>query len=283
MSGALQAVFQNQRSFGPPPGQQAFITSGTFTWVAPTGITKASVVVVGGGGAGAQRYNAGECGYLGQSGAGGSLSYKNNITVTPGGSYTVVVGAGGVTSQQAGGQSYFCNTCLVRARGGNTGATNTGDASFIGGGGNGCSGSTGGGGGGGAGGYSGAGGLGAANTCSGAGGSGGAGGGGASGTTGTGGGGGGGGVGLLGQGSSGGRGSNFTGGGGGGSSGANGSNGFKTGCAVNGGAGGAYGGGGGSSGITNCSRVQGAGGVGAVRVIWPGNTRSFPSTCTGDK
>jgi hypothetical protein len=26
----------------------------------------------------------------------------------------------------------------------------------------------------------------------------------------------------------------------------------------------------------------GTGGCGAVRVIWPGSTRSFPSTCTGD-
>jgi hypothetical protein len=27
--------------------------------------------------------------------------------------------------------------------------------------------------------------------------------------------------------------------------------------------------------------MGGVGGSGAVRVIWPGNTRSFPSTCTG--
>ena len=50
MSGALQAVFQNQRSFNPPPGQEAFITAGTFTWVAPTNVTSVSVVAVGGGG-----------------------------------------------------------------------------------------------------------------------------------------------------------------------------------------------------------------------------------------
>jgi hypothetical protein len=25
------------------------------------------------------------------------------------------------------------------------------------------------------------------------------------------------------------------------------------------------------------------GGVGAVRIIWPGTTRTFPSTCTADK
>jgi hypothetical protein len=38
-----------------------------------------------------------------------------------------------------------------------------------------------------------------------------------------------------------------------------------------GGTGGAYGGGG-----SNC-----AGSVGAVRILWPGNTRTFPSTCVG--
>ena len=49
MSGALQAVFQNQRSFGAPPGQQAYTTPGTYSWVAPTGVTKVSVVAIGGG------------------------------------------------------------------------------------------------------------------------------------------------------------------------------------------------------------------------------------------
>jgi hypothetical protein len=39
-----------------------------------------------------------------------------------------------------------------------------------------------------------------------------------------------------------------------------------------------YGGGGGAP-----PAVTGSGGNGAVRIIWPGNTRQFPSTCTGDK
>ena len=48
--------------------------------------------------------------------------------------------------------------------------------------------------------------------------------------------------------------------------------------------GGNYGGGGGGGGfyITNGYQYAGAGGVGAVRIIWPGTTRSFPSTNTGD-
>jgi hypothetical protein len=50
-----------------------------------------------------------------------------------------------------------------------------------------------------------------------------------------------------------------------------------------------HGGGGGSGqiktcscGSTGCATVGGAGSRGAVRIIWPGSTRSFPSTCTGD-
>ena len=50
MSGALQAVFQNQRSFVAPPGSQSFISAGTYCWVAPTGVTSVSAVVVGAGG-----------------------------------------------------------------------------------------------------------------------------------------------------------------------------------------------------------------------------------------
>jgi len=76
------------------PGQESFTTPGTYQWTAPAGITKVSVVAVGGGGGGqtsTQAWNAvSSCG-----GAGGGLGWKNNIPVTPGQSYTVVVGAGG--------------------------------------------------------------------------------------------------------------------------------------------------------------------------------------------
>jgi hypothetical protein len=54
------------------------------------------------------------------------LRYKNNVSVTPGNSYTVVVGAsgsaGGVTcSGGNGGNSYFCSTSVVNAPGGSKG------------------------------------------------------------------------------------------------------------------------------------------------------------------
>jgi len=49
-----------------------------------------------------------------------------------------------------------------------------------------------------------------------------------------------------------------------------------------GGTGGAYGGGGGASWGGGATVSDGIGGGGAVRIIWPGTTRSFPSTQTGN-
>lgn len=227
-------------------GQQAYTTAGTYSWVAPAGVTSVSVVAVGGG--------AGNAGGGAQAGGGG-LGYKNNYTVVAGNSYTVVVGRAGPpgylggTGLNNGGDSYFISTAVVKGGGGigysgNAGGTYTGD-----GGGNGGLGGYAAGGG--AGGYAGTGGNAAQSS-------------GVLGTAGTGGAGGGayswasgadgGGVGILGQGASGSAG--------------------DPGQPGSGGSGKTYGGGGGNSNQT--------GGVGAVRIIWPGTTRFFPNTNTGN-
>jgi len=287
----------------PAAGQQAYTTAGSYSWVAPSGVTSVSVVTVGGGG-GWNNY------YSNTGGSGGGLRYRNNYTVIPGNSYTVNVGAAGSTGNALGvntrgGSSYFINTCTVYAQGGVSqdqsnpctpacgyfpGGTGSAIGGSIGGGNGGASSrgsnSSGGGGGGGAGGYSGNGGAGGgkqysktATAGSGGGGGGGAGAGtnycGSCGTGGSAAPGLGGGVGLLGQGSN------------GASGGANGSNASYptlpgsggSGVAGSGGCGKLYGGGGTPG--TNYSGGQ-AGGNGAVRIIWPGTTRSFPSTCTGN-
>ena len=234
-----------------PEGQQAFTSSGSHSWVAPDGVTSVCVVCVGAGGQNPST-NKG----LG----GGGLGYKNDISVNPGSSYTVVVGAQG----NPGGDSYFINTSTVKGGGGSTvGGSYTGD-----GGGNG--GDDGQNPGGGAGGYSGEGGNAAPNYGSGEAGQGGGGGGGSQfgaydmvqGATG-------GGVGILGEGTSGGAGSGGSGGGDGAWD--------SSGTAVTGGA---YGGGGG---IWNhpAISVNLPGSVGAVRIIW-GTGRAFPSTNTAD-
>jgi hypothetical protein len=247
--------------FGPSPasalsnsvtpavtGQQAYTTPGTYSWVAPAGVTSVSAVAVGGGSRG-----------------GGGLGWRNNISVTPGSSYTVVVGAGAIRSgcTTSAGSSTFSSACVVRggASPGNCGGTYTG----AGGGNGGFSASSYAAG---AGGYSGNGGS-TTTTCgrslNGSGGAGGS--GGACLICGYTIGHGGGGVGILGQGANG----LFPSGGGSG-----GANGSVSSC-FTAGNGGAYGGGGGSS-----IGTPGNGAGGAVRIIWPGTTRSFPSTNTGN-
>lgn len=115
------------------PGQQAYLTPGTYQWTAPAGVTLVSVVCVGGGGGG---YD-GSSSYGG--GGGGGLGWKNNIPVTPGQTYTVVVGTGG-PKYSNGGNSYFISLATVSGYGGgcgypsdsSTGGPNASDQSSYG-------------------------------------------------------------------------------------------------------------------------------------------------------
>jgi hypothetical protein len=259
-------------------GQDAFTTAGTFTWIAPAGVTSVSVVAVGGGGASSA------------GGSGGGLGYKNNYSVTPGGSYTVVVGVGGAQARSTcytanGGESYFVNNSTVRGAGGaGAGGSYTGDGGGSGGSkGGACARS-----GGGAGGYAGNGGNGGCSFgVNGAAGSGGGGGGGGKGYSTTGSrimGQAGGGVGILGQGGngSGGRSSCACGVSRPGNGGSGGSNGVCASALATFPTAGTYGGGSGVQTAASGGCYIGAGGVGAVRIIYPGTTRSFPSTNTGN-
>ena len=265
-------------------GQQEYTSPGSYSWTCPSEVNEVHVVCIGGGGGGgSNNYEAG---------GGGALGWKNNIPVTPGQSYTVVVGNGGSGNTSGGtdgGDSYFINTSTVKGGGGK--GNNQGGGTYTGdGGGNGGDHIVYGGGGG-AGGYS-------ANGNSNSGGSGG--GGAANGLTG--GGAGGGGVGIYGEGSSG---QNYQGGtgnvtsygavmygGGGGSGGNNGANGVAP--TFSGGyyglsagmPGGNYGGGGGGGASNWGSNGGNQGGQGAVRIIWGvvnGVTRAFPSTLTSNQ
>ena len=234
------------------PNQQEYTSPGTYSWTCPAGVIKVHVVAVGGGGHYTQYGNYG-------SGGGGGLAYKNNISVTPGQSYTVVVGARGAEGVN-GENSYFINTSTVHAGGGASGHAGGGGGTFLAGdgGGNGGSGwTTGGGGGGygggGAGGYAGNGGSGASSFRQAGGAGTGGGGGGGFGTNA----GNGGGVGLLGQGASG-----------------VGGNSDSTPVTPGSGGSGSNFGGGSASGS--------GGGAGAVRIIWGGMSRAFPSTNTGN-
>lgn len=240
-------------------GQAAYTTPGTFSWTAPAGVTSVCVVCIGGAGA----YSGGS---PQGAGGGGGLGWKNNITVVPGQSYSVVVGSSGFDyagAGQSGTRSYFINSSTVAGNGGSGGSYNRVGGGYVGdGGGNGGSGGAyNSGGGGGAGGYSGNGGRGADGGVPSDGGSPGAGGGG--------GGGGrtgnsnsderyGGGTGIYGQGANGAAGGTSQPG--------NGGNGSVI-------AGTTFRGGG--------HRTNATGGGGAVRIIW-GPGRAFPSTNTAD-
>jgi hypothetical protein len=296
-SGAI-SMNQFYGTFKPaPPGQQAFITEGCYTWVAPTGVTSVSVVTVG-----ASRGDA-STGY-GTAGAG--LGYKNNYSVTPGSSYNVKVGT--PNSNTTNMTSYFVSDAVVAGRGPTIyiasrylcGGTYVGDGG--GNGGNaytGCAFNAASASGGGAGGYSGNGGSSKGNGDTGNSGAGGGGGAAGSFRTQYNGGGGGGGVGILGQGSNGaggvptvgGAGQTSTSSGGGGGSGGQAGGSASVTLDCGGGAsppfsgsakGGDYGGGGGRN---NCGfgGITLGGGKGAVRIIWPGCARTFPSTRTANE
>ena len=247
-----------------------YTTAGSYTFTVPSGVSKISVVCVGGGGgAGGYCSDAG-IGYGGSTN-GAYLSYTNCIPVTAGENLTVVVGNSGVGGcgngmapwqGTSGGNSYISRggTTLIQAKGSvgggssppagcNVGAvTYTGGtmadhrgggaAGYAGNGGNaGSAAPPGGGGGGGAGPY------GSGHNYSG---------------------GGGGGVGLIVQGPSGGTGvSSADRGGRGGSGGANGI----------GQSGGSYGGGAGD----HTDSSGGNGGSGGLRIIYGGTGKSYPN------
>ena len=286
-------------------GQQQYTSAGTYSWVCPADCYDVSVVAIGGGGAGQDNW-------ANPAGGGAGLGWKNNIGVTPGTTYTVVVGAGatsttsGNSAQLKGGNSYFKSLTEVAGKGGgnvsgsNSYADGPNNNNSSGGGYVGDGGGAGGHapnyqGGGGAGGYGGRGGNGYESQFPGYSSDGGGAGGGGyySSTYGS---GSGGGTGLNGEGPinggqpfyntfSGYNNTNSHGSGGsgraGGSNGQYGENPFSgSGASSSNVQGGNYGGGGGGPG-TSWPSASGNGGIGGVRIIWgPPGSRSYPSNAT---
>ena len=101
----------------------SYTAAGTYSWTAPQNVT--SVIVdtygAGGGGGGALGNDVGS----GTGGGGGGYS-RSTVTVTPGTTYTIVVGAGGTGGANTGangnngGDSTFASTTVV-AKGGSGG------------------------------------------------------------------------------------------------------------------------------------------------------------------
>ena len=240
-------------SGGPVVGQYLYASAfDDEAWVVPAGVTSISVVCVGHGTSSNSSVAA----------HGGCLRYVNNIPVTPGETLRIDLRDNGARLRRGAtvlcyGPNYEKRAAAVGA-GGNGGIA--GEPGNVAGGG------------GGAGGYSGNGGAGGraipgalASSGTGGGGAGGA------GCTSVNRGGGGGGVGVFGEGASGVGGANSSTSPGGGSGGSGGTSGWSGGDTLTAyPIGGNYGGGG--------SFYNGA-----VRIIWPGNLRQFPSTRTADE
>lgn len=170
----------------PPIGEFLFTTvQQNYSWTVPTEITSTvSIICVGGGGGGAASTSSSN-GISGGGGGGGGLHWIDNISVTPGETLTINIGAGGAGGTAAGQNNSAAGlpsnvsrsgTLLAQATGGSFGrysSSSSADKAFGGvpstglggGGGNGGPGrggasGNGGAGGGGAGGYSGTGGRG---------------------------------------------------------------------------------------------------------------------------
>lgn len=260
--GGTSTYTVNTGTVPPVVGEATF--SGSGTWTCPAGVYSVSVVSIGGTEASSSYGGVG----------GGGLGFKNNIPVNPGQNYSVLVPAGGDSCFIANttDNAYPVGKC-GRAVG--TGGTAPAALHYGDGGGNGGIAPYGATSGGGAGGYTGNGGDGGSAAQNGTAGLGGGGGGGADGANASGwSSGGGGGVGPYGLGASGvggtwGYGNTAPYGRGG----SGGQNGCWTDTTPQFYSGGSYGGGG--------SYWSGAAKAGIVRIIWPGTTRSFPSTNTG--
>jgi hypothetical protein len=116
----------NDTSINPPVAE--YTSPGTYSWTCPSGVTSVNVVCIGGGGGGGMATSPSASYRDGGGGGGGGLGWKNNISVTPGQSYTVVVGSGGNGASAIGqngsngGNSYFINTSTVCGFGGRGGS-----------------------------------------------------------------------------------------------------------------------------------------------------------------
>lgn len=89
-----------------------FLTSGT-TWTVPSNWNNSNntIHVIGGGGGGVTGNvgNSGASATGGGGGGGGAFASVSNVTLTPGSTVTVAIGAGG-SAGNAGGDTYFCNS-----------------------------------------------------------------------------------------------------------------------------------------------------------------------------
>jgi len=124
--GAIEYIDGTQRSFITQVQSDLYTTASSPSWVAQTGVTSITVEAWGGGGSGGPATGTSS---RGGGGSGGSYS-KKIVSVTPGNTYTVSIGAGAVaniTTKVDGAATNF-GSGLVIANGGIGGASTSGTA-----------------------------------------------------------------------------------------------------------------------------------------------------------
>ena len=88
-------------------GSTTYTTAGSHTFTVPAGVNSVSFAAIGAGGAG----KSPNPGYSGMGGGGGGGAYKNSVSVTPGDTFGVWVGAGGPAVAPCGGGGTGCSAC----------------------------------------------------------------------------------------------------------------------------------------------------------------------------
>jgi len=127
LTGLWGGVGSNLVAGGAAPiGQWQKITSGNTAWTVPAGVKSISVICVGGGGGG------GGGGPGGGAGGGGALAYRNDIPVSGGQTYQVYVGSGGGANGN-GGASYIDGISQLTGYGGQGGTSGVGQPGGTGG------------------------------------------------------------------------------------------------------------------------------------------------------
>lgn len=122
-SGAIS--LDNFRGIEKASKNTAYYAAST-SWTAPAGITKVYVIVAGGGGGGGNGFRNATVNFSGGLGGAGGMAV-GGVTVTPGVTYNITIGAGGAGSDGgAGGTGGSSSAFGLSATGGSGGGAATG-------------------------------------------------------------------------------------------------------------------------------------------------------------
>ena len=94
-----QILLGTTLSSGAPPGESVYNDNGNYSFTVPAGVSSISVYLCGGGGHGPN-----DMGGQGSAGGGAAIAYVNNIAVSGGDVFTVIVGAGGTGGSSSPGE-----------------------------------------------------------------------------------------------------------------------------------------------------------------------------------